>query len=139
MEIFFYALGDDLKAARLLRTIQYSVGDTAGIEVFRSVDEFGQRAGEPRIRPTVSVIVPNGLADLADLAATAELQDDFKTIVALPSDDSELKEAAYRLKPRFVGMVDDETDITAVLLQTIVKTRPGGELAGPGGAKISAN
>lgn len=115
MKLIYYGSTDNGDGKRLQQVIE-SVVPVKNTEVYRSIEELGNRLRLPTSDVSVFVLFTKSKTELFDLTLIKKWLLDLRILLVLPDGDKETITMGHTLFPRFLTYADsDFKDVEAVL------------------------
>ena len=125
MKLIYYGSTDNGDGKRLQQVIK-SVVPVENTEIYRSIEELGNRLRLPTSDVSVFVLFTKSKTELFDLILIKKWLLDLRILLVLPDGDKETITMGHTLFPRFLTYADsDFKDVEAVLKKLIEKEHKG--------------
>ena len=125
MKLIYYGSTDNGDGKRLQQVIE-SVVPVKNTEVYRSIEELGNRLRLPTSDVSVFVLFTKSKTELFDLTLIKKWLLDLRILLVLPDGDKETITMGHTLFPRFLTYADsDFKDVKAVLKKLVEKEHKG--------------
>jgi hypothetical protein len=129
MNMMNYLFAPESVAERqtVFRELKEAIGPDSRLEMFPDVAGFSARLRRFN-NPEIIVILAVGKENMPNLLSLFDLIRDAAVIIMLSDEEKETVASAIRLRPKFIGTMDDDLEKIVPIVKKLIRTKIAREL-----------